>query len=158
MPILYILCGLPFSGKSLLSKEIEKRTSIKRVSFDDLWTIISKSNKISPYKITLQEVEKILIENLSNKISIVYDSPSLKLEQRSKLKSLAEKFGAQFKVIYLPVSIDEVHKRRALSLKDKTHHIVKDTDFDRALKQLEPPTDSIIISNDQEKEDFIKNL
>ena len=61
MPILYILCGLPLSGKSLLSKEIEKTTSIKRVSFDDEWNIFKQSDENITYEVALKTIENKLV-------------------------------------------------------------------------------------------------
>ncbi len=91
-------------------------------------------------------------------ISVVYDGTSLKLEYRNKLKKLAEEIGARVEIIYLPSSIDEMQRRRVLSLKNESHHIVKDKDFNRAIEQLEPPTDCIILSTDEEKSRFLKIL
>ncbi len=36
MPTLYILCGLPFSGKSMLAKEISLKTGFTVISYDDV--------------------------------------------------------------------------------------------------------------------------
>ncbi len=158
MTTLYLLCGLPFSGKSLLSKEIENTTSIKRISFDEMWDAFDKSNVHSPYKIVRQKAKDVISENLKAKISVVYDSTNLQSEHRDEFKKLAEEAGAKFEIIYLQNSIDEIKKRRALSLINQTHHIVQDKDFDSAFSRLEPPTDAIIISNEEEKNNFLKNI
>ena len=64
MTTLYLLCGLPFSGKSLLSKEIENTTSIKRISFDEMWDAFDKSNVHSPYKIVRQKAKDVISDGL----------------------------------------------------------------------------------------------
>ena len=158
MPILYILCGLPLSGKSLLSREIEKTTSIKRVGFDDEWNILKQSDENITYEVALKEIENILVTKLKDNHSVVYDSVNLSNEHRNKLKKLAEEAGAQAIVIYLKTSVKEIYKRRRQSLIDKSHHYL-DIDFiDKSNERLEVPDDCIIISNEKEKGNFLMNL
>lgn len=158
MPTLYILCGLPFSGKSLLSKEIEKTTSIRRVSFDDMFDELQKINKNITYELGLNEIESKLTEELRAGNSVVYDSVNLSSKHRVKLKELAEQAGAQAKIIYLNTSAKEILKRREQSLSDNSHHTLDEEFVRGAINRLEPPTDAIILSTDKEKSDFLKTL
>lgn len=159
MPTLYILCGFPYSGKSLLSKEIEKTTSIKRVSFDDIYDNLTKSNKDTTYEVGLKEVRDELIKNLKAGNSIVYDSTNLTSESRNNLKKLAENAGAQAKVVYLETPTVEIYRRRAQSIIDKSHrNTLTEKDMENAVGRLEAPTDCILISTSKEKENFLKSL
>jgi predicted kinase len=158
MPILYILCGLPFSGKSLLAKEIEKTTSTKRISFDDIYDTLVKSNKDVTYEAGLNEVEKNIAKNLKDSYSVVYDSSNLKKERREALKKLAEQVGATPKVVYLQVSAEEIHKRFTQSLVDKSHHYLNEEFVNKSIKRLEAPTDCISISTEEGKKNFLESL
>ena len=158
MQTLYILCGLPFSGKSLLSKEIEKTTSIKRVSFDDMWDVLKQSDKNITYEIALKKIEKKLVCELKNNNSVIYDSVNLSSEHRNKLKKLAEEAGAQAIVVYLKTPVEEIYRRREQSLIDKSHHYLDKKFIDKSNERLEIPTDCITISTEKEKDIFLRSL
>jgi predicted kinase len=159
MPTLYILCGLPYSGKSLFSREIERTTFIKRISFDDTWDELRRKNKDATYEMVLYEIEKELTENLEKGVSVMYDSINLSAEHRNKLAKLAENAGAQSKIIYLQISNEELYKRRAQSLIDNTHqNVLSDKEIDNAVNRFEEPDDCIRISTEEEKKNFLDSL
>jgi hypothetical protein len=41
---------------------------------------------------------------------------------------------------------------------DKTHHVVEDKNFDEALRKVETPVDATIITNEEDKDNFIASL
>lgn len=159
MPKLYILCGLPYSGKSLFSKEIEKTKSIKRISFDEIFDNLKKLNEGITYEIGVKDVDKTLTEELKKGNSVIYDSTNLSFRRRSELKKLAELAGAQFVVIYIKTSEEEIFKRKAQGLIDRSHqNVLSDKDINDAIKKLEIPTNCITISTEEDKRDFLESL
>ena len=159
IPTLYILCGLPFSGKSLLSKEIMRTTSIQRISFDDRWNTFKNLDKGISYEETHRKVEEEITKNLEMGVSIIYDSTNLSVKNRDALKTLAKRAHAQAKIIYLKVPPEEIYKRRGQSLIDKSHiNVLSDKEMQNAIDRLEVPTDCICLSTDEEKSKFLKNL
>lgn len=159
MSKLYILCGLPYSGKSLFSKEIEKTTSIKRISFDEIFDKLKKLNESITYEIGVKEVDKSLTKELKKGNSVIYDSTNLSFRRRSELKKLSELVGAQFVVIYIETSEEEIYKRKRQSLVDKSHsNVLSDEDINNAIKRLEIPTDCIILSTEEDKRGFLESL
>ena len=64
---LIIMCGLPFSGKTTLSKQIAKHTKSKRVSFDELWIeleskVNSKDVNQLSWDFVVSEAKKRMVE------------------------------------------------------------------------------------------------
>jgi predicted kinase len=157
-PILYILSGLPFSGKSLLTKEVSERTNIEIVSFDALWQETAELKPDLTYEINLLNCKEKIIEILKQGNSAMYDSTNLSQVHREEFRDLAQNNNAQSQVVFLDVPVEEILARRAQSLIDKTHHVVDDVHFDDALVRIERPVDAIIIKNEKDKQDFLNSL
>ncbi len=155
---LYILCGLPFSGKSMLGKEMSERFGYTLISFDDVWESMYAENKDITYDLVLIDCRKQIANSLAEGLTVVYDSTNPKDEHREDLKTIAEFMRMKTKVVYLKFPIEEIQKRRAKSLIDKTHHVVSDENFDNAVAQLEEPTDAIVIQNEEDKKEFLDSL
>ena len=158
MKKLYILCGLPFAGKSLLSKEIENKTGAKLISFDKNWEELSKTNPEINYETGLQDCKNKIAESLQKNISVIYDSTNKRPATREVFINLAKENDAEPIVIYLEVPLEEIKRRRAQSLIDKTHHVVADENFNRSIEHLVPPTDAVILKTEDDKTTFLKNL
>ena len=157
------MSGLPFSGKSTLSKKIAQSLGIKRISFDDVWIntpIIPGDNDIEKWKFISQKCEDFVVDELKNNRSVIYDNLGDRLEHRDKLRQLAENNNADFKLIYIDISKEEVINRRADNLKTGDRHQVSDFDFNTALDSFEIPSpseNSIIFTPNQNVEEWIKN-
>ncbi|MFA7193706.1 MAG: ATP-binding protein [Candidatus Paceibacterota bacterium] len=158
MKKLYILCGLPFAGKSLLSKEIENKIGAKLISFDKNWVELSKTNFELNYETALEDCKNKIKENLQNNISVIYDSTNTHPATREIFINLAKENNAEPIIIYLEVPLEEIKRRRAQSLIDKTHHEVSDENFNRSIEHLEAPAEAIILKNEKDKKDFLDKL
>lgn len=114
MPNLYIMSGLPFSGKSTLSRRISERLDIPRISFDETWIKIEKeksevpgSSDIEKWKYINGVCESEARKFLAEGSSVVYDNLGSNFEQRDKIRQLAGMEGAESQVIYLDVDKKE---------------------------------------------------
>ncbi|PIV06875.1 hypothetical protein CO168_00320 [Candidatus Shapirobacteria bacterium CG_4_9_14_3_um_filter_36_12] len=145
MVTLYIMSGLPFSSKSTISKKIAKILGIKRISFDEVWVdtpIIPGNNDVEKWQFISQKCEDLVIAELQNNQSVIYDNLGDKLNNRNKMHQLAQKNNADFKLIYINISKEESKLRRQNNLLLKDHHPVSDTDFNNSLNLFEIPTSS----------------
>ena len=158
MSSLYILCGLPFSGKSFFSKDVESKTSIMRVSFDDLWNALVALDGNIPYEKVMIEIEKLITNNLIEGISVVYDSTNMKEEHRDSMLNLTKNIHVDAFVVYFPITVEEMYKRQAQSLIDKSHHIVNMESIHASLEHNTPPIDCIILANEHHKTVLLKKL
>lgn len=159
MPTLYILCGLPFSGKSMLGKEMSIQTGYSLISYDDVWQSLSHFDKNITYQSVLDDCKKQITDLLYAGFSVIYDSTNPKTEHRLEFKNLAKSLRAKYQIIYLEYSLDEIKRRREKSLVDKTHHVVSDENFDNAVLHMEAPLeDSIVLRNEQDVKGFLNSL
>lgn len=155
---LFIMCGLPFSGKSLLSQEIEESTSIIRIGFDDIWNQLLLKIPDLTYETTKDYIDNLLSENLLNGFSIIYDSTNLSEKNRTNLIYLAEKSGANAIIVHIPTTVEETYERQAQSILDKTHHNVDLKNIDIVIENMEIPVDAIHLVTEKDKKDFIGRL
>jgi adenylate kinase family enzyme len=149
MPKIYIMCGLPFSGKSTLSKEISDYLAIPRISFDEEWQEEEKKNGkipgvdgIEQWKFVSQLCEQKVSESLKRGISVIYDNLGDNSTNRNHIKDLAQQNQSEAIIIYLDISKEEVIRRRELNLKSQERNQVSDENFDRAISSFEPPTET----------------
>ena len=162
MSTLFIMSGLPFSGKSTLSKEISQHLGIKRISFDEVWVNtpnIPGDNDIEKWQYISRKCEDLVVTELLNNRGVVYDNLGDRFEHRQRMRQLAINNHADFKLIYINISKEEVIKRRAQNILSTARHQVSDFDFNNALNSFEIPTPSenpIIFTPDQNVEEWIK--
>lgn len=143
MSTLFIMSGLPFSGKSTLSKKISQSLGIKRISFDEVWVDSEKLNNFVPtWENITQKCEDIVADELKNNRSVIYDNLGDKPNNRDKMQQLALANNADFKIIYINISKEEVLKRRQENLLTQSRHQVSDFNFNTALDSFSPPTPS----------------
>ena len=149
MARVFIMSGLPFSGKTTLSKSLASYLDIPRISFDETWLEIERekgsipgSDGVEQWKHICGVCEEKAKHFLEKGVSVVYDNLGSTREQREKIKKLADEVGAEPKVIYVDISKEEVTKRREqnLTLKERTQ--VSDENFDNALRQFEQPIEN----------------
>ncbi len=158
MTNLYILCGLPFSGKSMLGKEMSVKTGYTLISYDDVWQSLHHLDENLTYEKVLEDCKKQITDLLNTGFTVIYDSANPKEEHRQDIKKIADEIGLNTSIIYLKLPLEEIRRRREVSLIDKTHHVVSDENFNKAIEQLEEPLNAIVIQNEQEKVSFLDGL
>lgn len=116
MPILYILCGLPFSGKTILAKKLAEKFGFEQVSIDEIR--FAHGFPWEDSKITAKDWQKIFDESyqrtqefLQNGKSVLYDSANQDRVSRDRLRKLAKEVGVAAKVIWLDIPLEIIKKR-----------------------------------------------
>src|SRR5215471_597441 len=107
---LYIITGLPYSGKTVLSRELMKRFGFGYASVDDEITNgnyeVTEMNQQDWKDVYFRAYEK-LERLLCDSKPVVFDGASLKRSERQNLRNIAEKCGAESVLIYVNTSPDE---------------------------------------------------
>jgi len=140
------MSGLPFSGKTTLSKKISESLGIKRVSFDETWVRVEKELGTIP-GIDNQQQSDFIISNCENEIkeelkngrSVIYDTLAGSPFIRKNIKQIAQNLNSESQLIYVNVSKETVLKRREQNLIDKQRYQVEDKNFYKALDDYEVP-------------------
>lgn len=165
MATLFIMSGLPFSGKSTLSKKISEKLEIPRISFDETWVKVEAelgsipgSDGIEQWKYINKACEEMAGEFLRNGVSVVYDNLGSSFDERQKMRDLAEMAGAVSKILYVKITKEEVIKRRERNLLTKERAQVSDHNFNQALDTFEPPRkneEPLIYDSSQEMDEWV---
>ena len=151
--MLYIITGLPFSGKSTFAKELVRRYCFERTSVDKM---MNKRHLDAPnmtqkdWNLVYSEAYGELESLLKAGKTVVFDGGSLLKSERNTIKSIAEKYGVSWKLIYINTSIEEIAHRRKKNLVSQERDQLSDETMDKAFEMFEEPTpDENYITYDQ---------
>lgn len=110
---LFMMKGLPASGKTTRAKEMCRNLGIKRVNKDDLRAMIDDGQWSADNEaMILRFRDAIIAETLTKGLDIVVDDTNLIPKHEQDLRQLAEKHGALFGVIDLTSVPLEICLRR----------------------------------------------
>lgn len=165
---LYILCGLPFSGKTTLAKKIAEYTGSKLIAFDQLWLELEKDTNVAPllkgdegWRLIRRVAKERIAESLKNSRSVVYDDINVRLEHREELREVARQHGAIPVVVYVDTPLAIREKREKENLLTKRRHDVDQVNSRKALAQFEepgPPEDVTVFSSENNLEEWLGKL
>lgn len=129
MPTLYILCGLPFSGKSTLAKQLSQATGSVLVSYDALWREMQReTGKSLGFDELCSLAEGRLAQALEQGTSAVYDTLNNSKGWRDRLRRLAARQGARSIVVYLNTPLAVIEERqRNNQITGERHSVSSDT-------------------------------
>ncbi len=141
LPLLLVLCGLPFAGKSTLAHALEKDYAFFRVSYDELWQQEHAQSGLSlPFETLTARADTLLGIALARGECVVYDTLNDTLAWRNQLRALAAAHQARFVLIYLNTPPEVLATRRQQSAQTSDRHPVSSENLHRAHAKFEPPT------------------
>lgn len=153
---LYILCGLPFAGKTTLAKELVKRFGWVRVDLDQindergLGGLGNDDISDEDWRITYQMSYDRVDQALKKGKTVINDTANFTREQRDKLRAIADKHDVPAKVIYVNVPDSVARKRWQENRITKNRYDVKDEDFAEVADNFQKPSeDENVIDYDQ---------
>ncbi|MDP2692506.1 MAG: ATP-binding protein [bacterium] len=142
---LFILCGLPFSGKTYLAQKIAEHLPVTIISFDAIYEELRQktgedlSSQPEVWDQVKQTALLSLSKNLQEEKNVVWDSTNPLRKHREELIKIGDSFGAQNIVVHVNTPVDEVGKRRQ---ENKATHRKIDRgsdDFEQTLRMWENP-------------------
>ncbi len=142
-PKLYLLLGLPGSGKTTAAEVISKLTGAVHLSSDSFRLSLFESPNFtqeehdSLYKM-LDYMSELLLKNGS---SVVYDANLNRYQHRLEKYKLARRAGAKTELVWLVVAQDTARQRR---METQRHELIPAGEtgpamFDRIAGIFEPP-------------------
>ncbi len=143
---LYILCGLPYSGKTYLALKIVEKTKCTYVSVDSILKDLGydwDSNKLPDeqgWKRVFDISYKKSQEVLKNSSNVLYDSTNHTRISRDTLRKVARGVGANTEVIYIDVPVKVVWERWAESSAGKNRSVVNKKLVEMTVESFEAPT------------------
>ena len=165
MKTLYLLCGMPFSGKTTLAKAVLKYLDSAYISLDE----INESRglfggmgiSVEEWETTHAIARSRLKDIMPSQQDIVLDDTSCLRWLRDRWRSLGQQHGYQTVIIYLNVPIAEIKRRIAENETIKARQEIRQEIVDEMVTSFEPPqADEIAISYSpsQNPKGFIKYL
>jgi predicted kinase len=114
---LFILCGLPYAGKSHVVNELLKQTSIELVSIDRIFTAkgydwdTQNLPTESEWSAIFAESYAAVRSALEQGKGVLYDSTNQTKASRDALRAIAAEEGANVRVLYVKTPIETIWKR-----------------------------------------------
>lgn len=134
------MCGLPFSGKTTYSKDLEN-DGYERISFDELWKELENKGRTNLTWEIVRDAAKEKITTLLQKgKSVVYDDTNLAKSHRKDILDIGKKFAAKTKIVFFDIALEEILERQ--SQNQRNRHNVDDVKVKNALSQLEKPNEN----------------
>jgi predicted kinase len=142
---LFVMVGLPASGKTTRAKEIEKARGALRLTPDE-WMIPLFNDNDADGKRNVLEGRFIwlALRALRQDVDVVLDFGVWAKVERTALRALAAEAGASCVLVYLKIDEDEQRRRRdgrAAEEPESTFHIT-DEDLADYRQRFVPPDDS----------------
>lgn len=148
MTTVYMLCGLPGSGKTVRAEELEAAGAGVLLNADSwVWQLYPEDPEAAARderKFLVHEVQWELVERLLVRgISVILDWGVWSREERDQIRRRSRELGATVETIYLQVPLETLHERiaeRNRDLPPGTFRISAE-ELDEWAGIFEPPTD-----------------
>ena len=165
-PVLLILCGLPFAGKTTLAKLFEER-GFKRVTVDDvnieLGIGFSLENRITYDEWTKAYAHyyKTIRELLAKGKSVICDGVAYMRKERNELREIADSFHAKTYVLYVPTDEKTAKERWQKNKQTGERQDIREDDFDEVIRHFKYPTEHehvITVENKDYNEETVEKI
>jgi predicted kinase len=150
MPKLYIMSGLPFSGKTSLAKQIATKLDATYVGFDQMWVEHENelpADKVDGWRFVRELAKSKITENLQAGVSVVFDDINIGADHRDELRELAHKEGAEPLVIFADTPQEIRLERMRENLATQERHDVEVENLKKTDAQFQiPESESGVVS------------
>lgn len=112
-PILFVLCGLPASGKTTFAHKLVKSKNAILLSEDEWMEALVQSYYNENLRNRIMDLQvNVAMKILSSGVNVVMDAGYWGKSQRDQLRQMAKFVNAKFELHYMKVPLEEL-KRRA---------------------------------------------
>ena len=144
LPTLYIMCGLPFSGKTTLARALANQCGFVHLDLDAIARekSIFQEEGISDeqWGRVFREVYRQIETLLTSGKSVIFDAVNYDRVGRDRLRTIAQQSGSSVHVIYINLSIQKIEQRRQANQSNHQRPLVRDKDFVELATEFEIPT------------------
>ncbi|MDO8618484.1 MAG: ATP-binding protein [Candidatus Daviesbacteria bacterium] len=162
---LYILTGLPYSGKTTLRKELVKRLNFDYVSVDEIMKEKDMWREGHPtqddWEVAYSDTYEKLKDLLKKDKNVVLDIGNLEFHERETARQIAKAEGVECKLIYVKTSMEEIMRRRKENEETKVRGHLEGDLLKSAIDKFEEPTQKenpIIYNSREDLEEWIQEI
>ena len=143
-PVLYVLCGLPFSGKTTFARALAIQCDLVHLDLDALACaqgfFPEEGVTDEQWGSMFREIYQQLPILLQSGKSVVFDAVNYDRIGRDRLRAIARQSDSSAHVIYLKISVQEIEQRRQTNQSHHQRPSVRDQDFIELAAEFETPT------------------
>jgi predicted kinase len=140
---IYIMCGLPFSGKTTLARTLADQCGFIHLDLD----VIAREKRLFPeegindeqWAQVFREVYRQVAILLASGKSVVFDAVNYDRVGRDRLRTIAQQSDSVVHVIYVDLPIQEIKQRRQSNQANRQRPPVRDQDFMDLATEFEIP-------------------
>ena len=144
-PVLIVVCGLSFAGKTTLATAIAKRFAYEQVDVDDtkvrLFGVTFEENSLDQeaWNRIYEETDREIQAHLAAHKSVVDASRNFKRRERDRARALAHRSGARVIVVYVDTP-ERVARQRMLANRCRPTRVDwGDASFEQVVLAMQPP-------------------
>jgi predicted kinase len=144
---LYILCGIPFSGKTHFAKEFASLTGYLRIDLDEIKFYlmgpgvkdqdITQSDWDKIYKEMYRQIKEALVSGRT----VVHDTGNFTSHERKLIGNIAKELNLPHQTIYVDTQVEIARLRMLANRNNQTRFDISDKEFESAVNEMEQPTD-----------------
>ena len=145
MHTIFATCGLAFSGKTTLAKQLSKTLGIPRVSLDAINAERGLHGGDGLTDTQWEESSAMAVERLNRILaagqSVVLDDTLSHRFLRDRYRQVAIRANANFVLLYLDTALEDIAGRMTQNRKDPVRQGINDNVFAAHRDRFERPTD-----------------
>ena len=144
-PVLIAMCGLGFSGKSVLARSLSQELGIRALSYDyEIYPVYRHlvppgSSVAAEYDFVQDIAREQIAAILAGGESLIYDDLLLERDDRRKLAAVAHDYRADLVLVYIDTPLAVIHQRRAENARTPTRADSGEAKLRLDASLLEPP-------------------
>ncbi len=148
MATLYIFCGIPFSGKTVLTKELASRLGYTRIDLDEVkeelfgQDVADAEIDASGWDTVYAKMYGQIARALRNGQTVIHDTGNFTRFERAKVREIAEKLGAAVLTVFVDTPAPVASRRLMANRQTPSRFDVTDEDFASSVEEMEPPDHS----------------
>jgi predicted kinase len=149
-PTLFVMVGLPASGKTTRAKEIEKAEQALRLTPDEWMIPLFGEPEGGKREILEGRFIWLAVRALRLRTNVVLDFGVWTKDERSALRFLAQTVGASCELVYLEIDGLEQRRRhdKRFSAEPDTTFLMSDDDLRSFREQFEVPDEAELLSSE----------
>lgn len=152
---LYIFCGIPFSGKSTLTKELARQKGFVRIDLDEVKFDLYGNDALDAdlrqkdWDKIYQEMYKRIETALKAGKTVTHDTGNFTKYERGLVRSIADKLGIETVTVYVDTPVD-IARQRLVANRTTNHRFnITDKEFQGVVDEMEiPGTDEHTVKYD----------